>query len=456
MHGNGDPPKASTFRPLPAYSRLRGPSSRFAGHRNSQMNPPVSRRALIGALGASALLSSSIRAATFPTDSVPTGSRELWAWIRSQLVLDPELAWLDTAGSGPALRAVMVREYRHRERQSQDFRHYRDAVLGEPAMAQHLAGVAAFLGASADEIAFTTGATEGLGIVTRGLDLQAGDEVLLSGHERPAAVGPWRVEAARRGVKLVELPPGPTPVTPEAIVAQYGGAITPRTRVLLLSHVRATDGTVMPVRELCALARASGAFSLVDGALGPGHVDVQLALSGCDAYATSFHRWTNASWGIGALFVRRDAQARVWPTSESNDGPAGAQRRYGAAHAPLGPPIEGVGVALEFQELVNRARIGSRVRELAAYLRLQLATLEGIEILTPSHPALAAGIITLRLPGADHGRIALALAEQDHVVVAHVAQGGLDALRVSVHPASEHAELDRCVNGLRSRLGARP
>jgi len=420
------------------------------------MNPPVSRRALIGALGASALLPATARAATFPTGSVPTGSRELWAWIQSQLVLDPGLAWLDTAGSGPSLRAVMVREYRHRERQSEDFRRYRDAVLGEPAMTRHLSGVAAFLGASADEVAFTTSTTEGLAIVARGLDVQPGDEVLLSSHERPAAVGPWRVEAARRGVKLVELPPGPTPAAPEAIVAQYAGAITPRTRVLLVSQVRATDGTVMPVRELCALARDNNAFSLVDGALAPGHVDVRLAQLGCDAYATSFHRWMNASWGVGALYVRRDAQARVWPTSESNDGPAGAQRRYGAAHPQLGPGLEGVGVALEFQELVNRARIGSRIRELAAYLRLQLATLEGIEILTPSHPALGAGIVALRLAGADHGRIAQSLAEQERIVVAHVAQRGFDALRVSVHPANEHADLDRCVNGLRSRLGARP
>ena len=419
------------------------------------MNPTVSRRALLGAFGASALLPSAAGALTFPADSVPTGSRELWPWVQSQLVLDPALAWLDTAGSGPTLRAVMAREYRSRERQSQDFRAYQDSVLGEPAFAERLARIASFLGAGADEIAVTTGAAEGIGIVARGLDLQPGDEVLMSGHERPAATGPWRVEAARRGVKLVELPPGPMLASPEAIVGRYAGAITPRTRVLLVSHVRPTDGVVMPLRELCALARANKAFSLVDGALGPGHLDVQLAQLGCDAYATSFHRWMNASWGVGVLYVRREAQATVWPTSDSGDGPAGAQRRYGATVRNLGPALEGVGVAIEFQELVSRARIGPRIRELAAYLRLQLAALSGIEIVTPAHAALVAGIVSLRLPEADQAAVARSLAEADDIVVGHVAQSGLDLLRLSVQPATEHAELDRCVNALRRRLGGR-
>jgi selenocysteine lyase/cysteine desulfurase len=416
------------------------------------MNDTVSRRALIGALGAGTLLPALARARTFPAASVPSGSRELWGWVRSQLVLDPTLAWLDTAGSGPSLRAVMVREYRSRERQSQDFRRYRTSVLAAEPMARHLAGTAAFMGAEPDEVAFTTGSAEALGIVARGLDLQAGDEILASDHDRPSALGPWRIEAARRGLNLVELPQPGVPAAPEAIVGRYAGAITPRTKVLLIQHVRATDGTVMPVRELCALARANGIFSLVDGALGPGHVDVRLAELGCDAYATAFHRWLNASWGIGALYVRRDAQARVWPTCDPKDGATGAQARYGGSGRHLGPAIEGVAVALEFQQVVNRARIGARIRELAAYLRQQLAPLPGLEILTPAHPSLAGGIVSLRLPSGRHEHAARVLAEEDGIVVARVAQGGFDALRVSVHAGNDFAELERCANALRRYL----
>jgi len=416
------------------------------------MNDFVSRRALIGALGASALLPSFSGAQTFTSANVPAGSRELWNWVRAQLVLDPDLAWLDTAGSGPSLRAVMAREYRSRERQSHDFRRYQASVLGAEALRGALAAVATFLGGEPDEIAFTTGSAEALGIAARGLDLQPGDEVLTSTQERPAALGPWRIEAARRGIKLVELPQVGVPAAPEAILGRYAGAITPRTKVLLVSHVQATDGTLMPVREICALARANGIFTIVDGAMAPGQVDSRLADLGCDAYATAFHRWVNASWGIGALYVRRDAQARLWPSTDSG-GESGAQARYGASGRHLGPAIDGLGIALEFQQAVNRARIGARIRELAAYLRLQLAALPGVEVVSPSHPALGTGIVSLRIPNRSHAEVARALALEHNVVVAHVAQGpAFDAIRISVHPSNQHAQLDRCANALRSQL----
>jgi isopenicillin-N epimerase len=416
------------------------------------MNDFVSRRALIGALGASALLPSFAGAQTFTAANVPAGSRELWSWVRAQLVLDPDLAWLDTAGSGPSLRAVMAREYRSRERQSHDFRRYQASVLGAETLRGALGAVATFLGGEPDEIAFTTGSAEALGIAARGLDLQPGDEVLASTQERPAALGPWRIEAARRGVKLVVLPQVGVPVAPEAILGRYAGAITPRTRVLLVSHVQATDGTLMPVREICALARSNGIFTIVDGAMAPGHVDARLADLGCDAYATAFHRWVNASWGIGALYVRRDAQARLWPSTDSG-GESGAQARYGASGRHLGPAIDGLGIALEFQQAVNRARIGARIRELAAYLRLQLAALPGVEVVSPAHPALGTGIVSLRIPHRSHADVARALALEHNVVVAHVAEGpAFDAIRISVHPGNQHAQLDRCANALRSQL----
>jgi len=417
------------------------------------MNHTVSRRALIGALGAGALLPAFASGQNFPASIIPTGSRDLWNWVRAQLVLDPAIAWLDMAGSGPILRAVMVREYRSRERQSQNFHRYQASVLEPDALARHLAGIAAFIGAAPDEVAFTTGSAAGLAVVARGLDLQPEDEVLLSRHERSAVVGPWRVEAARRGIRLVEIPEGAVATAPEEIVGRYAGAITPRTKAVLVSHVRASDGVLMPVREICALARGNGIVSIVDGALGPGHVDVDVDQLGCDAYAAALHRWMGASWGIGALYVRRDVQARVWPVTQDAPGAAGAQPRYGAQARHLGPAIEGVAIALEFQQAVSRARIGTRIRELAAYLRLQLQGVTGLEILSPSHPSLATGVVSVRVPGRSATEVVRSLAEQDGIVAGDVSRDlGLEAVRISLHAGTEHAELDRCVNGLRRQV----
>jgi len=177
--------------------------------------------------------------------------------------------------------------------------------------------------------------------------------------------------------------------------------------------VQATDGTVMPLRELCALARERGVFTIVDGALGPGHLDVQFADIGCDAYATAFHRWLKRLVGHRRAVpaARRAAAGLARCRAAGRD--AGAQGRYGASSRHLGPAIEGVEAALEFQQVVNRARIHARIREFAAYLRMQLGSLPGVEVLTPTHPSLAHGVISLRLPRGEHAAAARALAAED-------------------------------------------
>ena len=432
------------------------------------MEDSISRRALLGALTAGTLLPGLAPAQTFPADRVPVLSRELWPWMRAQLLLGQDVAWFDTARFGPTLRAIVAREFRSLERQSRDFPGYYAATFGSEALGSPLAGVAGFLGADPAEIVLTSGAGAGLGLVAQGLDLQGGDEVLTTTHDHDAAVYPWLVQARRRGIKVVQLPQSGAPVAPDAIVAQFAAALTPQTRVVAFAHVRHTDGTVMPAKEICALARAHGAFSVVDGAQAPGLVDVAVRDLGCDAYATCFHKWVNGPAGSGALYLRRESQARLWPASV--EGAAGwsdadrygdpvaaeassAQARFGAQARYLGPQLDALPIAFEFQQTVNRGRAAMRVRELAAYLRLQVQRLPGVEIVSPTHPSLASGIVSLRIAGRDHGVMAQSMAAEDGIVVGRVRHGAaFDVLRVSLHPSIETREIDRLATAIQRRL----
>ena len=433
-----------------------------------------SRRFFLGALGASSLAPAMTGAATFSPGNVPYVSRELWQWMRAQLVLDPGLAWLDTARFGPTLRAVMAQEYRSRERQSADFQRYQDSALAFDTIRAHLGTIGAFLGAAGEDLVFTGGTQEGLTIVARGLDLQPGDEILTTTHDHPTAIYPWLLEAKRRGLKVTQLAPDGVAAAPEAIVTKFAGAITPQTRVLLFSHVQYTDGTVMPVRELCALARAKGILSVVDGAQAPGQIEPRIAELDCDAYATCFHKWLNAGAGTGALYVRRDLRGRLWPLTVERptgwdasdrfgavpptvelpyDAWPETQAKYGQGSRLRGPGLEGVGIAIEFQQAVNRVRIGARVRELVSYLRMRLAGLPGLVFLTPTHPSLWAGIVSFAVPNRDHAALAAALAAEDGVVLRHVAhRGAFDALRVSLHAYSDSSEIDRLALALQRKL----
>jgi len=112
-----------------------------------------------------------------------------------------------------------------------------------------------------------------------------------------------------------------------------------------------------------------------------------------------------------------------------------------------------VGIAIEFQQAVNRGRIGARVRELVSYLRMRLAGLPGLVFLTPTHPSLWAGIVSFAVPNRDHAALAAALAAEDGVVLRHVAhRGAFDALRVSLHAYSDSSEIDRLALALQRKL----
>jgi selenocysteine lyase/cysteine desulfurase len=434
------------------------------------MEDSFSRRAFLGALSAGSLVPGLASAQTYPLERVPVISRELWPWMRSQLLIDPGTAWFDTARFGPTLRAVVSRAFRSTERQSTDFPRYFAATFGPDAIGAPLAAIGEYLGADPGEIVLTGGTGDGLALVAQGLDLQAGDEVLTTTHDHDSAVYPWLVQAKRRGIKVVQLPQNGIPAAPEAIVGRFAGALNPKTKVVAFAHVQYTDGTVMPVREICALARSNGVFSLVDGAQAAGLQDFALRDLGCDAYATGFHKWLNGPAGSGALFVRRDAQSRVWPSAAdgpvgwdttdrfgaalpATDAPATAQARLGHLARYRGPAYDALPIAFEFQQTVNRARIGARVRELVQYLRLQVGRLPGVEILTPTHPSLWTGIVALRVAGRDHGAMAQSMLQEDGIVVGRVQHGTVfDALRVSLHASNETAEIDRLVTALQRRI----
>ncbi len=433
------------------------------------MNDRVSRRDFLGVLGTGSLLPGLAAGQTFTDVGVPSSSRALWDWLRAQLVLEPGLAWLDSAAFGPTLRASLGQGFRSREQQSSDFEAYAAVASGPDAIRRRLTDVAAFLGTTADDLAFASGADEGLSIVAQGLDLQPGDEVVTTAQDRAGAVYPWLLAAKRHGIKVIQLPHAGVPASPDVIVGRFIASLTPKTRVLAFAHVQASDGTVMPVRELCTLARSKGIFTVVDGALAPGMLDFRLADLGCDAYATSFHHWLDAPYGTGALFLERAARARVWPLVV--DSPAGwdvsdrsgtpyatsslpeTQAKYGALSRYDTPDFQCVGPAIELQDTVSRARIVARILELASYTRPQLGALPSAEVLTPSHPSLAAGIVTVRFGGRDHAALARALAEEDRVAVGCTAIGpALDAIRVSLHPCVSFDDLDRLATALRRRL----
>lgn len=422
----------------------------------------VSRREFVRAItgGSAAALAVGVdppasyaRAAARPGTAQAEASDDetFWAGVRREFLISDELAYMNSGTLGPMPKPVyyaVVDGYR--------------ALAADPGRTNTAQNrlqdelrekLATFVSADLDEVALTRNTTEGMSFVANGLDLEAGDEVLLSFHEHPGGLQPWRLAAARRGVVVKELPfPIPTP-DPSDIVDRFEEAITPRTRVISVSHVTFPTGCMLPVRRLAALARPRGIVTVVDGAHAIGMLVLDMHDLGIDCYASSPYKWMGAPVGSGFLYLRRDIQDRIWPTVVTagwDDAERGAAR-FDRLSQRAGPIVAGTAAAIDFQDAIGGERIERRIRALAARLRDRLAPIPEVAIRTSSHPALACGITGFTLDGFDRRDVVETLWRRHHVWVRHT-DFDLNTVRVSTHLYNTEEQVDRLVAGIQDIL----
>jgi isopenicillin-N epimerase len=327
-----------------------------------------------------------------------------WAEIRKQFLIPEDEVFLNngTVGSSPApvLRAVFD-AYNEIERMApEDPEDYPMWGYGSPRpFNQFRDPVAAFVGCSRQEIALLRSATEGINYVANGFDMKPGDEVLMTDQEHEHGEEPWHLKAKRYGVvvKKVALP---KPLqNAEQVLNLFNAAMTPRTRVVFFSHITTETGVMLPVTELCALARAKGILSVVDGAQVTGMVRLNVKDLGCDAYCSSGHKWLQGPKGTGFLYVRDEVIDRIWNTLACqgwDDSKLRAQRfqQFGTSNVPC---LWGLRAAIQFANQIGVDRIERRHRQLADYVLGEMVK-RGAESWTSPDPALRCAIATVNVP----------------------------------------------------------
>jgi len=325
-----------------------------------------------------------------------------WAEMRKQFIIPDDEVYLNngTVGSSPApvLRAIFD-GYNETEKMAQsDPEDY--PIWGYAAWNEFRDPLAAFVGCKRDEIALLRNATEANSYIANGVDLKAGDEVLMTDQEHPGGEHPWDLRAKRYGivVKKVTLPK-PVP-NAAAVLNLFSDAITPRTRVIFFSHITTATGVVLPAKEICALARSKGILSAVDGAHVVGMMALNLHELGCDMYSSSPHKWLQATKGSGFLYVRDEVIDRVWNTIATegwDDTKIRAERfqRIGSSNVPA---LWGLRASIKLANDIGMDRIERRHRQSADYILGEMVK-RGAESWTSPDAALRCGIATVNVPG---------------------------------------------------------
>jgi isopenicillin-N epimerase len=232
--------------------------------------------------------------------------------LRELFLLDPEVVYLNH-GSFGATPAPVFREYqrwqRELELQPTEFLGRRHDAL----MSRARDKLAEYFRTQAANLVFTQNATISVNIVARSLEMGAGDEVLSSDHEYGACDRAWTYLSRKHGFAYVKRPIRVPIVSAEQLVGDFWTGVTPRTRVIFLSHITSPTAIIFPVAEICRRARAAGILTVIDGAHAPGQLPLDLPALGADFYAGNLHKWLCAPKGAGFLYARREVQQLVQP-----------------------------------------------------------------------------------------------------------------------------------------------
>lgn len=232
--------------------------------------------------------------------------------MRDHFLLDPDVIFLNHGSFGATPRVVFEEYQTWQRRLEWQPVKFLGREIGDHLAAARVA-LGTYLGAPADDLVYVPNATFGVNIVGRSLRLGPGDEVLATDHEYGACENVWWYESRRRGFDYVRQPIALPLTTAEAIVDQFWAGVTPRTRVIFLSHITSPTAVVLPVAEICRRAREAGILTVVDGAHAPGQLPLDLLALGADFYTGNCHKWLCAPKGSAFLYARAEVQSLVEP-----------------------------------------------------------------------------------------------------------------------------------------------
>ena len=366
--------------------------------------------------------------------------------------LSPGLIHLNTASAGPTSNRVLARTlaaWRQLETDpvAQSYYERPDTVFTAADLVRGKA--AALVGCSPDEILITRGTTDAITTLAHSVRLEKGDRVLLSNQEHKGGEVGWLHRQKLDGVIVdrVQLPLQEYDV--DRIVKAYRAAITPRTRVISVSHVLASTGLTMPIADIAKLARAHKILCVVDGAQAVGHIAVDVVALGCHAYATSGHKWLMGPKGTGFVYVAKNAGRDIEPPQWQ------LGRAVGSDSAGLAPftLVVGLGEAIDDVSRLGVSRIERHNIALARIIHAELSKLPLLHVLSPPPGPNATALVAAMLPPAIDADLVRARLQDRHGVVVKLTEPHwFNGIRMSPHVFNDEAQVATALAALRIEL----
>ena len=364
-----------------------------------------------------------------------------WREIQSAFTLDRTILNLNNGGVCPSPRVVHEALKRYLDISNQAPVYHMWQVL-EPNIESVRRALAKEAGCDPEELAITRNASESLQIAELGLDLQRGDEVLTTNQDYGRMLDTWDQRARREGITVNKISFPVPPESQDDLVERFKRAITPRTKVLHVSHITNLTGHIFPVRAICDMARARGIITIVDGAHAFAHFPFALRDLNCDYYGTSLHKWLLAPIGTGFLYVRRDRIKQTWPMQPAAASRAEDIRKFEEIGTHPAANHNAIAEALVFHQGIGIDRRLARMVYLRNRWMDQVRDNPRVRIYTSPRPGEAGAIGTAQIVGMKPGDVTAKLWEKWRIIATPIVHPEFEGVRVTPNVYTTLEEVD--------------
>ncbi|HWP02468.1 MAG TPA: aminotransferase class V-fold PLP-dependent enzyme [Gemmatimonadaceae bacterium] len=371
---------------------------------------------------------------------------DYWAEIARAFDVDRTLVNLNNGGVSPAPAHVLEAMIRDLRFSNEIPVEHMWNVL-EPRIESVRRDLAQMFGCDTEEIAITRNASESQETLILGIDLKRGDEVIVTNQNYPRMLTTWDQRARRDGIVVKTISFQVPPPSDDYLVERFREAVTPRTRVIEVTHITNLTGQIMPVREIVRMARAQGIVVFVDGAHAFAHFPFLRDDLECDYYGTSLHKWLHAPVGTGFLYVRRDRIGSIWPLMAA---PASMQddiRKFEEIGTHPAANHNAIAVAIAFNRGIGLDRKAARLRYLRdRWAKALAAESSRVRILTPLDDVHSCGIAMVDVDGLEPVRLRDWLWSKHRIMTTAIVHPEFRGLRITPSIYVMPQELDLFVD----------
>lgn len=343
--------------------------------------------------------------------------------IRQDFPLTDEVMYLDNASTSLSPRQVLDAMFEYET-------HYRANVGRGVHRLSQITGqlywdahesVNAFINGKDGIPVFVRNCTEAINMVARGIRFDSGNEIITTVSDHHSNLLPWYA-LRNHGIRVKVITPSGDPMLTSVTAEDVSDAITPRTRLVAISHASNVLGTISPVREIASVAHDAGALCLVDGAQSVPHIKTDVREMGCDFLCFSGHKMLGTT-GTGVLWMKDESiepllvgGGMIEEVTVDGFSPASGYQKYEAGTPNIAGAI-GVRAAIKYLDQIGIDDIGNHEIQLAEELITGLSDIEGVRIIGPPVGENRIGVVSFTVDGMHPHDIAHLLDDQYSIIV---------------------------------------